>query len=159
MLNAALMTATIVAMVHYFPSRDFLQRIVNRDFPVEAVAYLDKRPVPGPMYNTYYFGGYLVATGRKTFIDGRGDLFERSGVMGDAVAVSQIKTRPLRILDHYGIASCLLIKDEPLAVTLAASPKWKRIYSDGTAALFVRTSGGQDPVSGSAATEAKSGTL
>jgi hypothetical protein len=149
-LNAALIGAVIAATVYYFPSRDFLQKRLNRDFPVEAVAYLDTHPVPGPMYNTYYFGGYLVGTGRKTFIDGRGDLFERSGVMGDVVAVSQIKSQPQRIFDHYRIASCLLMKDEPLAVALSASPKWKRIYSDGTAAIFVRADAVQESAVGEA---------
>lgn len=140
LVNAVLIAAAVVAIVHYYPSREFLQGKINADFPVEAVAYLDTHNVPGPMYNTYYFGGYLVGTGRKVFIDGRGDLYERAGVMADVIAASQIKTAPLRILDHYQIASCLLIKDEPLAVALSASPKWRRIYVDGTAAIFERAS-------------------
>jgi hypothetical protein len=149
-LNAGIMAATLVAMVHYFPSRDYLQGKLNQDFPVEALAYIDKNAVPLPMYNTYYYGGYLVGTGRKTFIDGRGDLFERAGVMGDVLAASQIKTNPLAILDHYQIASCLLVKDEPLAVALMASRRWTRVYSDSTAAIFVRaeltgTPGGGTP--------------
>src|SRR5579862_1606693 len=135
-VNAVLMAGAVVAMIHYYPSHQFLQRKINADFPVEAVAYLDAHNVPGPMYNTYYFGGYLVGTGRKVFIDGRGDLYERTGVMADVFTAAQIKSAPLRILDHYQIASCLLIKDEPLAVALSASPKWKRIYADGTAAIF-----------------------
>jgi len=138
-LNAAVIAAVIVAIVHYFPSRQFLQKKLDTDFPVQALAYLDSHNIPGPMYNTYYFGGYLIGRGRKTFIDGRGDLFEHAGVMYDVVAMSQIKTRPLAILDHYRIVSCLLMKDEPLNVALAASREWKRIYADSTAAIFVRT--------------------
>jgi hypothetical protein len=138
-LNAAVIAAVIVAIVHYFPSRQFLQKKLDTDFPVQALAYLDSHNIPGPMYNTYYFGGYLIGQGRKTFIDGRGDLFEHAGVMYDVVAMSQIKTRPLAILDHYRIVSCLLMKDEPLNVPLTASREWKRIYADSTAAIFVRT--------------------
>jgi hypothetical protein len=32
----------------------------------------------------------------------------------------------------------LLLKDEPLTIVLGSLPEWKRVYSDGTAALFVR---------------------
>jgi len=138
LVNAAIMAAVIAAMVHYFPSRELLQKKLNADFPVQAVAYLDGHNVPGPMLNNYYFGGYLVGTGRKVFIDGRGDLYERTGVMSDFVAISQVRSGPLGMLDRYQIASCLVIKDEPLAVVLNASPKWKRIYIDNTAAIFVR---------------------
>jgi len=137
-LNAVLMAGVVAAMIHYFPSRDFLQKKLDSDFPVAAVAYLDAHAIPGPMLNTYYFGGYLVGTGHKVFIDGRGDLFERTGVLLDDVTVTQIRPGALRVLDRYQIASCLLIKDEPLAVALAASPKWRRVYIDGTAAIFVR---------------------
>lgn len=137
-LNAALMAGVLWALVHYFPSRDFLQKRLDGDFPVAAVKYLDAHDIPAPMFNTYYFGGYLVGTGRKVFIDGRGDLFERSGVLLDDITISQMKPGALRVLDRYQINSCLLIKDEPLAVALAASPAWKRIYVDGRSAIFVR---------------------
>lgn len=136
-LNAVLMGGVIAAMIHYAPSREALQERVDRDFPVAAVAYLNTHEVPGPMLNAYYFGGYLVGTGRKVFIDGRGDLYERSGVLSDFLTLTELKPGALQILDRYQIASCLLTKDEPLAVALSTSPKWTRVYSDGTAALFV----------------------
>jgi len=137
-LNALLMVGVVVAIIHYFPSRDFLQKRVDADFPVKAVAYLDTHRIPGPMLNTYYFGGYLVGTGRKVFIDGRGDLFERAGVLLDDITLTQIRPGAFKVLDRYQIESCLLIKNEPLAVSLAASSEWKRIYVDGTSAIFVR---------------------
>jgi len=132
------MVGVIAAIVHYFPSRDFLQKRLDADFPTEAVKYLDAHNVPAPLLNTYYFGGYLVGTGRKVFIDGRGDLFERSGVLLDDITISQMKPGAFQVLDRYQINSCLLIKDEPLAVALAASPAWNRIYVDGRSAIFVR---------------------
>jgi hypothetical protein len=137
-LNALVMGGIIAAMIHYAPSREALQERVDRDFPVAAVAYLDAHRVSGPMLNAYAFGGYLMATGRKVYVDGRADLYERTGVLADSLDLTLMKPGALQILDHYQIASCLLTKDEPLAVVLAASPKWRRVYSDGTAALFVR---------------------
>jgi len=140
-LNAALMCCVIGAMIHYLPSRDSLQKKVEKDFPVRAVAYWDQHSVPGPMLNDYYFGGYLIGTGHRVFIDGRADIYERSGVLGDIIALTQMRTGPLAFLDRQGIASCMLQTDEPLAVVLAASPKWKRVYRDDTAVIFVREAG------------------
>ena len=137
-LNAVVMACLAGAMVHYFPSRDLLQKKVEASFPVQAVAYLDSHAVPGPMLNNYFFGGYLVGTGHKVFIDGRADIYERAGVLADMLALTQMRTRPLAFLERYKIESCLLVKDEPLAVVLAASPMWKQVYRDGTAAVFVR---------------------
>jgi hypothetical protein len=137
-LNAVLMTGVIAAMIHYLPSRDFLQKKVEKDYPVSAMQYLNSHNIPGPMLNNYAFGGYLVGTGRKTFIDGRGDLFERAGVLSDFVSLTQMKPGALTILDRYNVASCLLMKEEPLTTVLTASPNWERVYIDGTSALFVR---------------------
>ena len=137
-LNALLMAAVVAAMVHYVPSRDSVQKKVDAEFPVGAVAYMNSHSIPGPTLNTYGFGGYLVEKGRKVFIDGRGDLFERTGVLSDYITLMQLKPGAFSILDRYQIASCLLYKDEPLTVVLDASAEWKRVYTDGTSALFVR---------------------
>jgi len=136
--NAALMTAFIVAMVHFSPTREFLQKRANEAFPVAAVQYLEQHPVPGPMWDSYAFAGYLVASGRKVFIDGRGDIYERGGILSDYTLLSELKPGTLSILDRYGIQSCLVTPKEPLTAVLLVSPNWKRIYSDHTSVLFVR---------------------
>jgi hypothetical protein len=136
--NALLMTAAAVGFVHYFPSRDKLNARVEEHFPVQAVGYLRQHTVPGPMLNTYGFGGYLVWAGQKVFIDGRGDLYERGGVLSDYMYVSRLKPGTLAVLQNYQLKSCLLERDEPLATLLSAIPGWKRVYADKLSALFVR---------------------
>jgi hypothetical protein len=140
LLNAAVMAVAVVAIIHYLPSRALLQKTVEKSYPVAAVRYLDAHDIPGNMFNNYGFGGYLLAAGRKTFIDGRGDIFERSGVLADYVYLVRINPGALVVLDHYQITHCLLSSGEPLEVVLLASPNWKRVYFDGTGAIFVRTS-------------------
>ena len=49
-----------------------------------------------------------------------------------------MKPGALSVLDRYQISSCLLLKNEPLAIVLGASPDWKRVYVDKTGVLFVR---------------------
>jgi hypothetical protein len=139
-LNGFLMVGAISAMVHYFPSGDFLQNELAKYYPVRAVEYLDTHDVPGPMLNAYFFGGYLVNTGHKVFIDGRGDLYERSGVLADYINVAEIQPGAFSVLDRYQVASCLLYRNEKLSVVLDHSPDWIKVYSDDTAAIFVRRS-------------------
>jgi hypothetical protein len=140
-LNAVMILGILGSLVWYFPSRSDYARVVESNFPVQAVRYLDTHSVPGPMYNSYEFGGYLLwARGpqHKVFIDGRAEVYERTGVFQDQDAFANLQPGSLALLDKYGIQSCLLLHDEPLAVVLQALPDWEKIYSDGTSALFVR---------------------
>ncbi len=139
-LNAVLMASAVVAMVHYFPTRAALDAKVAEKYPVHAVEFLRRHPIPGPMLNNYGFGGYLIEAGYKTFIDGRGDLFERGGVFGDYMRLIRFQPGGLDVLRRYQLQSCLIQRDEPLATVLLASPNWRRVYVDNTSALFVRTS-------------------
>ena len=143
-LNAALMAVVAFGVVRYFPSRAQLERIVSEKWPVDAVEFLDTHEVPGPMYNAYGFGGYLVWTRgpeHKVFIDGRADVYERGGVFADYLHISRLEPGALSVLRNYGIRSCLINRDEALGTLLAASPDWKRVYSDSVAALYVRQGG------------------
>ncbi|HVB55828.1 MAG TPA: hypothetical protein VNE63_05255 [Candidatus Acidoferrales bacterium] len=140
-LNAAIMACVAVALIHYFPSHTELQQSVAKQFPVAAVQYLNSHAVPEPMFNNYGFGGYLVWTRgpeHKVFIDGRGDVYERGGVLSDYLHISHLKPGALDVLRGYGVQSCLIERDEPLATLLSASPDWKRIHADDVSALFVR---------------------
>jgi hypothetical protein len=140
-LNAVLMACVAAGIIHYFPSRAHLEQKVSDQYPVEAIAYLQRHAVPGPMYNNYGFGGYLVwsrGPEQKVFIDGRGDVYERGGVLADYLHISRLQPGALEVLRGHGINSCLLERDEPLATVLYASPEWKRVYFDHVSALFVR---------------------
>lgn len=140
-LNAAIMTGIIVAMVWFFPARIDYEQRVEKSFPVKAVRYLDSHSVPGPMYNTYYLGGYLIfARGpeHKVFVDGRAEVYERSGLLADYVQIVDLRPGALALLQKYDIQSCLLQPDEALATVLAALPEWRRAYADDTSVLFIR---------------------
>jgi hypothetical protein len=140
-LNAAVILGIVGAMVWYFPSRSDYMRIVDKNFPVAAVQYLDTHSVPGPMHNSYRFGGYLLwARGpeHKVFIDGRTEIYEPAGVLSDQITLLNLAPGSLAVLQKYKIQSCLLWRGEPLATVLAALPEWQRVYADDTSVLFVR---------------------
>jgi hypothetical protein len=147
-LNAALIVLVLSSIVHYFPSTEGLQERVAKNFPVSAVSYLQNHPAPGPMFNSYGFGGYLVwsrSPQYKVFIDGRGDIYERGGVLSDYIHISNLRPGALAVLRGYGVQSCLLEPDVPLARVLSTSPDWKRVYMDDVSALFVRAVPSKSP--------------
>jgi hypothetical protein len=136
--NAVIMAAVVIAMFHYFPKRADLEKKVAKTYPVAALQYLKQHPVQGRLLNDYGFGGYLVLSGEKTFIDGRGDLFERSGVLGDFVHMANLKPGAFGVLRNYDVQACLLQRDSPFGIALAASSEWRRIYMDETSVILAR---------------------
>jgi hypothetical protein len=139
-LNAAIMAAAVAGMVWYFPKTSDLEKATAKLYPVQAVAYLRQHPVRGPVFNSYGFGGYLVdkLPEQPVFIDGRGDLYERGGIFGEYIEVSDMKPGAFRILDQHHIEACLVERKEAIATALAAMPGWELRYTDGLSALFVR---------------------
>jgi hypothetical protein len=140
LLNAILMAAVIFAIIRYFPTQAGLAKIASQSFPVRAVEFLRQHQVPGPMYNTYGYGGYLVGMlpEQKVFIDGRGDLYEDAGIFGEYLEVAGLKAGAFEVLRAHSIHACLLDRKEPLATALDSMPDWERRYSDGVSVLFVR---------------------
>jgi hypothetical protein len=138
LLNLALIVAIAIAAVHYFPSRSDMDKKVADQFPVQALAYMQQHSVPGPLFNSYGFGGYMVEAGYQTFIDGRSELFEQTGVLGDYMHITMMKPGAMKVLSAYGIRSCLLERDEPFSTVLASMPDWQRVYSDSVSALYVK---------------------
>jgi hypothetical protein len=154
-LNAILMAAVIGAMVRYFPTQAGIEKIAGRNFPVGAVDYLRAHPTPGPMYNTYGFGGYLIwaLPEQKVFIDGRGDLYEDGGAFLEYLQVADMKPAAFMVLRAHGIQSCLLESQEALATVLATKPEWEKRYADGVSTLFVRRSTVATPAAPAAITQ------
>ncbi|MGA2961627.1 MAG: hypothetical protein ABSD96_08135 [Candidatus Korobacteraceae bacterium] len=139
-LNAVLMAVVLAALVRYFPTAAEMQQRVTSQYPVRAVEYLRQHPLPGPMYNTYGYGGYLIWSlpEHKVFIDGRADVYERGGAFPDYLQVANLKPAAFAVLRSYGIQSCFLERSEALATVLSASPEWRQVYSDDLSVLFVR---------------------
>jgi hypothetical protein len=141
LLNAVLIAGIAGAIIHYLPSEAYVRQKMKEQFPVEAIEYLAQHPVPAPMFNVYFFGGYLVWAGwpeHKVFIDGRSELYERGGVLSDYLQIANVKPGALDILRLYGVESCLLQRDAPLSTLLAASSEWRRLYADNVSAIYVR---------------------
>ena len=111
-----------------------------RRMPVEAVDYLEKQQVQGPVLSPDFWGGYLIYRlypKSRVVVDDRHDLY------GEEFFKSYLKmihVEPgweefLRL--HEG--SCVLLpRQSALADRLAVGGGWKEIYADDVAVAFVR---------------------
>jgi hypothetical protein len=137
--NAVLLVVFAVAIVWGFPARADLEKQVQKRSPVAAVDYIRKAGLQGPMLNEYVFGDYLIwaLPEHKVFIDGRGDIYDWSGVFAEYGRLVTVSEDPNRVLNKYGIRFCLLAPNSSLVYILPYLG-WKKTYEDPVAAIFER---------------------
>ena len=124
-----------------WPSGDlFASQAGMGDFPVGAVRYLQENPPPGPLFNEYRWGGYLIwhLPQVPVFIDGRAEVYYRRGVFDDYVRVHRFQPGWREVLDRYGIQTVLMENGMGVAQALSADPNWWAVYRDRQAVVLVR---------------------
>jgi hypothetical protein len=139
-LNLALIALAVAGLLKFLPGKAELNKLVAKDYPVEAVKYLRQHPQPTGMFNDYGYGGYLIwqlGPQQKVFIDGRGDLYEYSGVFQDYIRIVNLDREALFLLRKYDIQSCLVSRNDAIDTLLSTSPDWKQVYSDDLSDIFV----------------------
>lgn len=138
--NGLYICVLLFAILRVFPSPADLDRQVTQHSPAGAVDYIRRTGLTGPMLNEYVFGDYLIwaLPKEKDFVDGRGDVFEWTGVLAAYGRWATLREDPRILLDRYKIRFCLLSKDAPMAFVLPYLPGWRKTYSDDVAAIFVR---------------------
>lgn len=108
--------------------------------PVEAVRFIRANHLPGPMFNSYNWGGYLIwhlYPDYPVFIDGRTDLYDDK-LIREYVKVTLAKPGWREVLDQYGVNWILIESDSILATFLAESDEWQSVYADTIATVFLR---------------------
>jgi hypothetical protein len=121
-------------------NRAGLDEAISSEFPVKAANFLRKNPPPGPLYNTFDWGGFLIwyMPNYPVAIDGRTDLY------GDELESKFVATAngddESYLTDPYlneaGVV--LLQKSVPLATGLNMDPRFQKIYEDRIAVVYVR---------------------
>jgi hypothetical protein len=140
LLNAAVMVFALIFAIPRFPSGQDLEKDIAKRFPAGAVNFISSHGLSGNIFNRYEWGGYLIYYSRdvKTFIDGRTDIFDYTGVLKHYVDAESIRN-PLEVLSMYQVRSVLSRPDRPLAYLLRNKADWKIVYSDDVAVIFERT--------------------
>ncbi len=95
--------------------------------------------VDGPVYNDYDFGGYLIAHGVKTFVDGRTDQLFLGDFLPDLVnaQASPANAAFAALLARYHVTWALVRVGSRDAAHLSTMPGWQEIHADTVAAAFV----------------------
>ena len=115
-----------------------LQAVVEQRFPVRAVNYVNAKRLPGPLFNDYEWGGFLLWSLPRlpVAIDGRLNLF------GEEQLEQSIQTwngypgwnyHP----DLVGAKLIIANKERPLVSLLRFDQQFKLAYEDPIAVVFV----------------------
>jgi hypothetical protein len=144
MPNAVFIALAALAVFVAFPSRQTLERQMDAANPVKAVEFIRTHHLSGNMLNSYVYGGYLIwaLPEHPVFIDGRSDLFEWAGIMGQYGSWELVQSDPNALLDKYDVGFCLLERGSPMVHVLPLLHNWKEVYSDDSSVIFVRSSAG-----------------
>jgi hypothetical protein len=132
-------TVLDVALVRHFVTNQAAYEATN--YPQAAVNFLDSQKVPGPIYNRYGWGGYLIRRLRgeyPVYIDGRADVY------GDKFMYETFNTYDggtgwFEPLDRLSIRTVLISPDVPLASLLRNDDQWQKVYEDNQAVIFTRS--------------------
>jgi hypothetical protein len=116
---------------------------VNREafrktMPVDAADYLQAHDLPGRLFNSYNWGGYLLwqLPQYPVFIDGRTDLYNDE-VIDQWLQVMRGEPGWQDILDRWDVNLVLVEPPTPLAGQLSAAG-WQQVYADDMAVLYAR---------------------
>jgi hypothetical protein len=132
----AVAVGTVATTAAYTGHHDFV--FVKTQTPAAAVDALTQHRAKR-IFNAYEFGGYLIARGIPTFIDGRAELYGEKYVLDyfDAIAARDID-RLTALLDDNRIDATLLPPHTPAAQLLDRMSGWRRLYADDIAIVHVR---------------------
>ena len=141
LVEGGLLLATLaVFLVLLSQNFDFNERSLDRyaslEFPVDAVNYLRKHPLPGPLYNNLDWGGFLTwyMPQFPVAIDGRNDLYgdDLDRIFYQAQSAVAYKNDPYLFRSGF----VLLSKKYPLATVLRLDPRFQLMYEDNIAVVF-----------------------
>jgi len=137
--NAVLIALSLLTIYLGFPGPAALAKQVEQQSPVKAVEFIKKSKISGNMLNEWVYGGYLLwaMPEHPVFIDGRGDVFEETGVLGDFADWATLRKDPNELLTKYRIDFCVLARSSPMATVLSLL-HWKTVYSDDNSIVLVR---------------------
>jgi hypothetical protein len=111
-----------------------------KNFPVAAVAFLDREHIPAPIMNHYNWGGYFIwklYPKYRVFMDGRADVYG-DAFMTDFGACYYLTDNWKKTLEQWGIRTVVLPPDAPLITALRSNQDWKQIFSDSQAVILTK---------------------
>jgi len=143
LLNWLLLVMVLVAagVKAYLPLRTELNIQHERSkLPADAVEWIQEQRPPGPMFNSYNWGGYLIWRlwpDYLVFVDGRTDLFGDE-LLSQYLQVHFAQPGFQEVLDEHGVNFVLTEADGFTTNFLALDDGWRLAHSDDVAVIYVR---------------------
>jgi hypothetical protein len=112
----------------------------RRTLPASAVEWIQEQRPPGPMFNSYNWGGYLIWhlwPDYPVFVDGRTDLYGDE-LLGQYLDVRFARPGFQEVLDDHGVNFVLTEAGGFTDNFLALDDSWTPAYSDEVAVIYVR---------------------
>lgn len=110
--------------------------------PRDAVAQVGPLGLQGNVFNTYVFGGYLIFSGIRPFVDGRADMYGDVFIERFVEAHGGVPGKLHPLLDQYQVQWTLLTPKAPAVALLDSSENWRRVYMDDYAVIHQRKPNG-----------------
>lgn len=108
--------------------------------PKAAFAAARQAGLVGPVYNGYSFGGFLIAEGVPTFVDGRTDQLFLGGFLStvDRLAKAEDGAAFLDFVARYGVTWAIVEAEAPETRHFEASGTWRRVHRDAVASVYAK---------------------
>jgi hypothetical protein len=141
--SGILLTAAALGLAIAGPLRDLqpdaYEASRERLYPVQAVSFIDREQLQGPIWNDINWGAWLIGIEPRlpVFVDARTEIY------GDTFlyrykAVADGVVAPQQVLDDRDINLALIEPNSPMATELRQDARWREPYRDRLASVFVR---------------------
>ncbi|MCB0153996.1 MAG: hypothetical protein KDF65_04300 [Anaerolineae bacterium] len=108
--------------------------------PAAAVEFIQREQPPGPLFNSYNWGGYLIFKlwpAYPVYIDGRTDLYDDAFIRRYLNVVAANEGWPQTLAEDQ-INLVLIETNSSLAKALRQEPAWQTLFEDDQAVIFSR---------------------
>ena len=107
------------------------------NMPSSALAHVPAALRAQPVLNEYSFGGYLIFSGVRPFIDGRADMYGDAFTARYARIVGGDHAALEDAIRQYHITWTIMPQGNPVVSELDHEPGWRRLYADKYAVVQV----------------------
>jgi hypothetical protein len=129
--------AALARIMLVFP-QSVNENTFRQTLPVDAVSYLSNNHLPGRLFNTYNWGGYLMwkLPAYPVFVDGRTDLYNDE-LIDEWLKTIRGEAGWADYLEHWQVNTILVEPTAALVVELEKAG-WRQLYKDQVAVVFSR---------------------
>lgn len=140
-VNAAIFAGFVIFVALWV--RSVIQREPRAEaenFPAQAISFLAQHQLPGPLFNHYNWGGYLIwklYPRYEVFADGRADVYGDQ-FLDDLAEIYFVRDHWRQKFEAWPIRTVIVPPNAPLIAALRLQSGWKQVYADQQAIILER---------------------